>query len=132
MVCEGVVCEGVVCEGVVCEGVVCEGVVCEGVVCEGVVCEGVVCEGVGHIVLSLPFTTAIKVMISVIECPIVSPLQFGVTCIGFRDTQEKDRFLHQVDRLVYLQQQRSIKLLQDIAKSDATAKKNLTELVLVP
>lgn len=56
-------------------------------------------------------------------------MQHGITCIGFRDTQEKDRFLHQIDRVVKLQQERSIKL-RARAESDATSKKNPTELVI--
>lgn len=55
-------------------------------------------------------------------------MQHGITCIGFKDTQEKDRFLHQIDRVVRLQQERSIKL-RVRAESEATAKKNPTELV---
>ena len=57
-------------------------------------------------------------------------MQHGITCIGFRDTQEKDRFLHQIDRLVRLQQDRSMKL-RDRAASEATNKKKATELVRV-
>ena len=36
--------------------------------------------------------------------------QHGLTCIGFRDTREKDRFLHQIDRIVKLHQDRAVKL----------------------
>lgn len=37
-------------------------------------------------------------------------MQHGITCIGFRDAHEKDRFLHQIDRIVKLHQDRAVKL----------------------
>ena len=36
--------------------------------------------------------------------------QHGITCVGFHDVREQERFLHQVDRVVRLQQDRAVKL----------------------
>lgn len=56
-------------------------------------------------------------------------MQQGITCIGFRDTQEKDRFLHQIDRVVKLEQERSIKL-RGRKDSEAAAKQKPNQLVI--
>lgn len=36
--------------------------------------------------------------------------EHGITCVGFHDVREQERFLHQVDRVVRLQQDRAVKL----------------------
>ena len=56
-------------------------------------------------------------------------MQQGITCIGFRDVQEKDRFLHQIDRVVKLEQDRSIKL-RGRKDSEAAAKQKPSQLVI--
>ena len=64
-------------------------------------------------------------------CDIPSSLsaQHGITCIDFRDTQEKDRFVHQIDRVVKLQQERSVRLRGRADSGNNTAKRKPTELV---
>ncbi|XP_064393588.1 uncharacterized protein LOC135341052 [Halichondria panicea] len=55
--------------------------------------------------------------------------EHGITCIGFRDTREKDRFLHQIDRIVKLHQDRAVKL-RGRSESDARPPpSNPTEVV---
>ncbi len=49
----------------------------------------------------------------------VSRMQHGITCIGFRDAWERERFLHQVDRVVRLQQDQGIRLR---ARGDSDAR----------
>lgn len=56
-------------------------------------------------------------------------IQQGITCIGFRDVQEKDKFLHQIDRVVKLEQERSIKL-RGRKDSEAAAKQKPNQLVI--
>ena len=36
--------------------------------------------------------------------------QHGITCVSFSDARERDRFLHQVDRVVQLQQDKAVRV----------------------
>lgn len=57
-------------------------------------------------------------------------MQHGITCIGFRDVREKDRFLHQVDRIIKLQQDRSTRLRSRADSEPREPIKKPSELVM--
>lgn len=79
----------------------------------------------------LPVILLLNNSLSLSFSPSLPLSQDGITCIGFQDTQEKDRFLHQIDRVVKLQQERSLKLRDrsDSGAATGTAKRKPTELV---
>ena len=64
---------------------------------------------VGSCMLAFSACHAFMYNLPLISCWCFSS-QHGITCLGFRDVWERERFLHQVDRVVRLQQDGAVRL----------------------